>query len=115
MHHQGANIDSALAERWNMQVDDLEPIQKVFTKLTRSQHFSEVLVGRRHDANVDCSRRVTAHGLNFTVLQKAEQQCLHAQAHLADFVEEECTAMCEQELTDLVAKCAGETPFHVSE
>ena len=58
---------------------------------------------------------VRADGLDLAVLEKPQQQRLHAQAHLADFVEKQRAAMRELELAALVAVGAGEAALDVAE
>ena len=54
-------------------------------------------------------------GLNLAVLEKPQEQGLHAQAHLADFVQEQRAAVRELELAGLVAVGAGEAALDVPE
>ena len=51
--------------------------------------------------------------LDLTVLEEAEQQGLHPQAHLADLVEEHRAAMRQLEQSHLVAVRAGEAAANV--
>ena len=58
---------------------------------------------------------VGADGLHLAVLEEPQQQRLHAQAHLADFVEEQRAAVRQLQLAELVAVGAGEAALHVAE
>ena len=53
--------------------------------------------------------------LQLAGLEEAQQQALHAQRHLADFVEEQRAAVGHFELALLVAIGAGEAALHVAE
>ncbi len=53
--------------------------------------------------------------LQFTGFHESQQQPLHPQRHLADFVEKDTAAVRHLELALLVAVGAGEAPLHVSE
>ena len=76
----------------------------------------EVAVGGGDHAHVDARLRlIRPDGLDLAVLEKPQQERLHAQAHLADFVEEQRAAMRELELAALVAVGAGEAALDVSE
>ena len=56
-----------------------------------------------------------ADALNLAALQEAQQQRLHPQAHLADFVHEDRAAVGQFEPAPLVAVGVGEAPLHVPE
>ena len=69
-----------------------------------------------HHPDVDARLRlIRTHCLDLAILEKAQEKRLHAQAHLADFVEKERAPMRKLELAALVTVGAGETPFDVSE
>ncbi len=102
--------------RGNVKVNDAQSVPKVLAELTRRNQLGQVPVGGRNHANVNPGqRRIGAYCLNLTVFQEPQQQRLHAQAHLADLIEEERAAMRELELTHLVSVGAGEASFDVSE
>ena len=58
---------------------------------------------------------VRSDRLDFAGLEEPQQQRLHAQAHLADFVEEQRAACASCELSRLVAIGAGEAALDVPE
>ena len=105
-----------LAQRRHMDVHDLDAVEQI------------VAEGARGDASAgrDWSRRSRrtstrrgsascADRLNLAALEEAQQARLHLQAHLADFVEEQRSAMRRLEPADLVAIGAGETATSVPE
>ena len=53
--------------------------------------------------------------MDFAVLQEAQQDALHARAHLPELVEEQGAAVGELQLAQLVAVGAGEAALHVPE
>ena len=65
-------------------------------------------VERRHVA-------IGADALNLAGLEEPQQQRLHAQAHLADFVHEDRAAVGRFEPASLVAMRVGEAALHVAE
>ena len=78
--------------------------------------LGEVAIRGRDDADIDGrARGIGSHGLDLAVLEEAQEQRLHAQAHLADFVEEQRAAVRQTELADLVAIRAGEAALDVAE
>ena len=58
---------------------------------------------------------IRSDALNLSGLEKAEQERLHAQAHLADFVHEDGAAVRPLEPAALVAMRVGEAAAHVPE
>ena len=80
----------------------------------RSRRFA---VGGADDAHVDAIGRavVGADRLDLAGLEEAEQQRLHAQRHLADFVEEHRAAVGRLEQAGLVAIGVGEAALDVAE
>src|SRR5262249_50780481 len=76
----------------------------------------EISIRRRHQANV--SRRLDAmrtDALNFAVLDVAEQQGLHPQAHLADLVQEERPTRCAIEPPAAIPMRACEAASEMAE
>ena len=83
-------------------MDDAQPVQEVLTELAGGDEIVQVAIGGGDDANVDTRMRlVRPDGLNLAVLEKPQQPRLHAQAHVADFVEKQRAAMRELELAAL--------------
>ena len=58
---------------------------------------------------------VGTDGLHLAVLEEPEEQRLHAEAHLAHFVQEQRAAVRELQLAGLVTVGAGEAALHVAE
>jgi hypothetical protein len=75
----------------------------------------QLAVGRGDDAHVHGGvGAIGSDALQLTAFEEAQEEGLHAQAHLADFVEEHGTAMRELEATALVAVGVGEAAAHVA-
>ena len=99
----------AVAQRRDVDVHDVEPIQQVFAELPGGHGLGKVAVGGRDDADVDSVRgALGADRLDLAVLEEPQEQRLHPQAHLADFVEEERAVVRELQLPDRVAHRIGE-------
>ncbi len=76
----------------------------------------QVPVRRRHHAHVGrLGHPLGADLLDFAGLEEPEQETLHAQRHLADFVEEDGAVVGHLELAGLVAVGAGEAALDVPE
>ena len=107
---------AALAQRRNLDVEHVEPVVQVGPELALFDPFGEVAVGGGDHADV--GGRLDAIGADapdLAVLEEAEHQRLHAQARLADFVEEDGAAVGELEQAGLVAVGAGEAAAHMTE
>ena len=53
--------------------------------------------------------------MKLAVLENSEEQRLHAEAHLADLVEEDRAAMGRAQFSHRVTERAGEAPFRIAE
>ena len=116
MRDQRVHVLGPLPERRHVEVDDAQPVQEVLAELAGGDELVQVAIGGGDDAHVDPRLRVVgADRLDLAVLEKPQQQRLHAQAHLADFVEKQRAAMRELELAALVAVGAGEAALDVAE
>ena len=116
MRRQRLDVFGPLAKWRHVEMDDLQPVQQVLAELAGRHQVAQVAVGGRDHPNVDARLRlIRTHGLDLAVLEKPQQERLHAQAHLADFVQEQRAAMRQLELAALVAVGAGEAAFDVSE
>ena len=110
------NVLAALAQRRHRQVDDVEAVEQILAERPLRDHVAQVAVGRGDDAHVDPARdAVGADLLHLAGFHEPEQQPLHAQGHLADFVEEDAAAVGHLELALLVAIGAREASLHVTE
>ena len=71
-------------------MDDVQPVEEVLAELPLRDHLAQVAVRRRDHAHVDGAHgAVGADLLQLAGLEEAQQQPLHAERHLADFVEED--------------------------
>ncbi len=113
---QRRDVLAALAQRRHGQVDDVQAVEQVLAERALGDHVAQVAVRRGDDADVDASHRaVGADLLQLAGFQEPQQQALHAQRHLADFVEEDGAAVGHLELARLVAIGAGEAALDVAE
>jgi len=86
-------------------------------KLTLTDdQIAQVPVGRRNDAQIDFRMDpIGADLLQLAGLEESQQQTLHAQGHVADFVEEQRAAVGGFEQAGLVIGRAGERAANVAE
>ena len=93
----------ALAQRRQMQRDDVEPVVQIAAEVAGANLLVEIAVRRRDDARVDRQRLRRADGNDFAMLQRAQQLHLRGRRRLADLVEEERALRRRAEQADLVA------------
>ena len=99
-----------------VEVDDVQAIEQILAERALGDHVAQVAVRRGNDPDVDApARAIGADLLQLAGLQESEQQPLHPQRHLADFVEENRPFVGELELARLVAIGAGEAALDVAE
>ena len=97
-------------------MDDADAVHQVFAELAGGNQGRQISVGRRDDSHVN--RRPTAVGsdrLDLAAFEETEQEGLHPQTHLTDFVEKDRTFVSLLELSDLVPMCPGEAAPDVPE
>ena len=111
-----ADVLGALAERRELDADDVQPVEKVLAEVFRSDDLLfEVLVRRGDDAHVGLQDVVAADAGEFALLQHAQDLALQRQRHVADFVEEKRAAIALLEAPDARAGGAGEGALFVAE
>ena len=111
-----AHVLAALAERRDVDVDDVEAVEQVLAEGALADALPQVAVGGADHADVDPRHLpVGADRLDLAGLEEAEQQGLHPQRHLADFVEEDGAAVGHLQQARPVAMRVGEAALHVAE
>ena len=114
--HEQRNVFAALAQRRHDDVDDVEAVEQILAERALRDHVAQVAVRRGDHAHVDDpAAAVGADLLQLAGLEEPQQEALHAQRHLPDFVEEDGAHVRGFELARLVAIGAGEAALHVAE
>ena len=83
--------------------------------MARLDHRRQVAVRRGDEPHVHPQRTRAAQALEFVLLQHAQDLCLRARAHVADFVEEQRAAVGLLEAADALLVGAGERALLVAE
>ena len=113
---QNRNVFATIPQRRHDDVDDVETVEQILAERPLLDHVAQVAVGRGDHADVDdASAAIGADLLQLAGLEESQQQALHPQRHLADFVEEDRAHVGSFELSWLVAIGAGEAALHVTE
>src|SRR5579872_7144760 len=91
------NVVAALAQRRQRNGKDIETIKKVGSKAPVGYHLLQVLVGSRHDADIDSNSAGTSESFKFLLLKDTQKFGLEFDGEIADLVEEERPAVGELE------------------
>jgi hypothetical protein len=106
---QQLDVGLTFAQRREVQVEDVQPLEDVFPEFARGDRIQQIAIGRRDDPHIAVRAGATADRLNFSGLEKPQEERLHPQAHLTHFVEERRAAARLFEEAGVVAERAGET------
>src|SRR5262249_39122051 len=71
------DVFAARPQRWNWDVNDLQPVIQILSKLSLNNEFFKVLVRGGDDANVHLERLTVADALKYFFLEHAQQLRLH--------------------------------------
>src|SRR5208282_2639272 len=113
--YEYGDVFLSIAQRRDLDAEDIEPIEKIGTELTLLDQFFQILVGGGDAAEVHLDSLVAAHSCDFALLQYAQQVGLGLQADVADFVQENCPALGNFELAFLAELRAGEGALFMPE
>ena len=84
------NVFAPLAQRRDDEMNDVDAIEQILAKLPLADELAQVAIRRGDDADIRRHRHALgADLLDFARLEEPQQQALHPQRHLADFVEED--------------------------
>ena len=104
-----------VAQRGNKKGNDVEPVKQVFPEVAFLDLLLQVLVGGGDHTDIHGEVIARAYRGEALLLDDAQDLGLGAQAHVADFVQEERAAVGLLELAHLVFHGPGERAFHVAE
>jgi len=113
--NEGFDIFLAVAERGNIDAEDVEPVEKVFTEPPAFDLAGEIAVGGGDDADVDAYGLGPADALEGAFLNNTKELGLGLKGEFGDFVEEERATIGEFELAKAAAIGPGEGAAFVPE
>ena len=87
------NVLAPIAQRRNLDADHIQPMQQVLAEVPRLHARLEILVGRRDHPHIDSHRRLTAHSIELTLREHAQEPGLQRRGHVADLVEKQGAAV----------------------
>ena len=115
MLHQQRDVVLAVAQRRQLDRDDVQPVEQVLAELAFLHHLAQVDVGRGDDPDVDLDRLHAAEAREVALLDHAQQLRLRLERDVADLVEEDAALVGELEEPLLGIDGAGEGALHVAE
>src|SRR5205823_9748110 len=106
---------ATLAQRRDLDVHDVQPVEEVLPKATLLDGFAEVAVGSGDDPHVDLDRNGCADGQDLLFLDRAQQLDLQVERQVADLVEEDRSSTRPLEEPFLCRYGPGERSLAMSE
>ena len=94
MIHEQRHIFQTLAQRWNFDRNNRQPIIKIFAESAVLHFPLERFVRRADDADIHRDALVVAHAAHFALLQHAKQFRLQRRRHRIHFIEENRAEIC---------------------
>ena len=112
---QERHVRPALAQRRQVDVEDVQPVIEVLAEDAGLHRGLQVLVGGRDQADVDLDGPHPAQPLDLPLLEDAQQLHLGGRADLPHLVQEQRAAVGQLEAAFLLATGVGEGPGLVAE
>ena len=105
----------SLGERRHNQFNDIDAVVEIITKAAFEHLLAQIAVGSRYQPGIDLERRITADRRDLARFERPEQLGLQMERQLADFIKEECAAICCSKVPfpNLAGPCEG--PLGVTE
>src|SRR5574341_279991 len=102
-------------QRGDFDLDDVEPIEKIFPEPPLPDRAFQVHIGGREDAHVRSPGCGGPHALVFPFLEEAQQLRLEREGQIPDLVQQEGPALASGDASGVIADGAGERPLDMSE
>src|SRR6185369_9088224 len=102
------DIVTPLAQRWQMDAEDRQSVEKVFAEPSFRHRAFEIAIGGRDETNVGLQRRRAADSLVPALLEHAQELRLRRRGELAYLVEKQRAACRKLEPTTLQLVRTGE-------
>src|SRR5262249_40606270 len=115
MSGQRRNVGLSLAQRRQVNLERVEPVEQVLAEILVRDHLSQVAVRRAHHPDIGADRLSVADSVQFTGLEEAKQLYLDVLVQLAKFVEKQRAAVGHLEEALVVSVGPGKGPLAVAE
>ena len=97
-----------------MENDDTETVIEVLPEIALFYLGLQVLVGGGYDSDIDLDILVAADAGEFLLLEDSQNFCLGGEAHVSDFIQEQCAAVSLLELALMLFDSGGKSSLFVS-
>src|ERR1044071_1664596 len=98
---QRKDIFRALSQRRQLQGDDVQPEEQVFTKGARGDVLFQIAVRGRNQTKISGNVRRAAETPERPFLKDSQKLRLHRQIQVTDFIQEQCSALRAVEQAEL--------------
>ena len=115
MVRQRDDVVAPIGQARQIDRDDLQPVIEILAKGTFGNGVFQIAIRCRQHANINANGFVLAHAHDFAALQHSKKLDLSRHRHVADFVQEECTAVGVFESADSVGLGVGVGAPYMSE
>src|SRR5262249_51477231 len=105
------NVFATFAKRWHFERYDVQPIKQIRAKRSALDLFIQTFVGSGDYANIDLQRSVRSKRLESLFFEHTQNLRLNLEAHIANFIEEQRSAVGLFELSALRLCGSGERAF----
>ena len=109
------DIALTLAQRRNVNRENVQAVVKVFSELSFTDHLLQILVRSRNDADIHTDCFISSDTLEFMFLKHAEKLDLERCGDFPDFIEEDSAAVCHFEAALVFSDCTGERSLFMTE
>ena len=112
---QQRQILQAVAQRRERDGDDRQPEEEILAEAPLGNLQAQILLGRRHDPQVELDRLGRAHPADLPLVERAQQLGLHVERQIVQLVDEQRAALAHLERAAALVGGAGEGPLLVAE
>src|SRR3990172_1529381 len=98
-----------------MDLDSVNPVEEVLSEALVCNQFTQGLVGRTNEADINGPRFVRTEPCYLTVLEHGQQFGLKGDREIANLVKKECTGGSNFEATRAIFARVGKSAFHMTE
>src|ERR1700722_3641543 len=107
MTREKGDILFTLAQWRDHERNDVEAIEEIFAKISFGNLLFQIFISRGYDSHVYGNGIVTSHGDEALLFERAQNFRLRLQAHVADFIQKQRSAIGSVKLAFLVGGSSG--------
>src|SRR5579872_7232491 len=115
MLHQDGHVSLALAQRRQSDGKHVDAMKQILAKTSFTNLLFEISMSGHQDPRVDANAGGSAHALDLTLLEHAQEFGLHHRRHVSDLVQEKRAPVGLLEFSDMTVRGAGERSLFMPE